>query len=283
MTSSNQPARPPLSRRAFLRLLMGSLGLVGGGYVWHEIHALEVVPVRLQLPHWPPAFAGLTLAQLSDLHLGPFITAADLHTVVNQVLALQAEVIVLTGDFASRSTHGEPEILARELGRLTAPLGVFACLGNWEWWTDTRAILRALRSANVQLLYNQSMAWQRGAATVYIAGIDSVAAGRPSLNRALAPVPAQAPTLLLAHEPDFADSAAQDPRLVLQLSGHSHGGQVRLPGFGPVLLPRLGRKYPAGWHQIQNMQLYVNRGLGVTALPLRFNCRPEITLFTLYS
>jgi predicted MPP superfamily phosphohydrolase len=113
-------------------------------------------------------------------------------------------------------------------------------------------------------------------------GLDDLIMRRGNLARALRRVPDESCKILLVHEPDFADRAARCP-IDLQLSGHTHGGQIRLPGIGPLLLPVLGRKYPMGLYKVRDTWVYTNRGLGVTRPPLRFNCRPEITLFTLHS
>ncbi len=118
---------------------------------------------------------------------------------------------------------------------------------------------------------------------IYLAGLDDLWSGQADLTAALAQAPANVPTILLVHEPDFADTVAKDGRVSLQLSGHSHGGQVRLPGIGAPILPYLGRKYDQGLYNVNNMWLYTNRGIGLGRIPLRINCPPEITEFTLTS
>jgi predicted MPP superfamily phosphohydrolase len=133
------------------------------------------------------------------------------------------------------------------------------------------------------MLVNESTMLERGGEKLVIAGIDDLYDNHHDLERALAGVPEDAAVMLLAHEPDFADAAARDARLILQLSGHSHGGQVRLPFVGQAWLPRLGQKYPAGLYHVGGMQVYTNRGIGVVGVPVRFNCRPEVTLLTLRS
>jgi predicted MPP superfamily phosphohydrolase len=116
---------------------------------------------------------------------------------------------------------------------------------------------------------------------LFVAGLDSRWCGRPKLPSAMTTCPRNAPAILLMHEPDFADTAAKDRRVALQLSGHTHGGQVCLPGLGALITPRWGRKYIAGWYRIGALQLYVNRGIGCTGLPVRFACPPEVTELTL--
>lgn len=266
------------SRRAFLRLLATAFGgtALAGLYDWAELRWLEATQVDLRLPRLPPAFDGFTLAHLSDFHLGAFIGVAEVRAAIDLALSYQPDAIVITGDFVSRLSQGEAEALTTELARLSAPAGVYATFGNWDWWADVEVVAEAVRRAGVTVLRNAHVPLQRGADTLYLAGTDSAMLRAANLGQALAGIPANAPTLLLAHEPDFADTAARDPRLIAQFSGHSHGGQVRLPFLGAVLLPAWSKKYPHGLYTVGSLQLYTNRGVGVTALPVRFNCRPEV-------
>jgi hypothetical protein len=130
-------------------------------------------------------------------------------------------------------------------------------------------------------LVNQGIAVEHNGGLVYLAGLDDGWSGHPDLDTALQGAPDQAPVVLLCHEPDLADRYAADGRVALQLSGHSHGGQVRLPGKGPLVLPFLGRKYDFGLYHVGGMWLYTNRGLGCISVPYRYNCPPEVTHFTL--
>jgi len=169
-------------------------------------------------------------------------------------------------------------VLAEELARLSAPDGVYAILGNHDWWTDAKVVVGALRQAGVTTLQNEHVAIRRGLSRLYLAGVDDVMEARADLRAALQGVPEDAGVVLLAHEPDYADLAARDARVFLQLSGHVHGGQVRLPGMAPFARPPWGEKYPDGWYRVKKLQLYVNRGLGVSFPPVRLFCRPEVTL-----
>jgi predicted MPP superfamily phosphohydrolase len=272
-----------LSRRAFLGTMATLTGGIGGiGYSFFvEPTWLKVESVQVPLPHLPRAFEGLTLVQLSDMHFGPDVDPAHIRQAVTVTLGLRPDVVVLTGDYVSTLSGGEDELIVQELGRLSAPEGVWAVLGNHDHYTDCDIVEAALTRAGIRVLRNANGALHRAGSQLWLAGVDDVSVGEHNLFLALYNIPRQAPVILLAHEPDFADRAAQDPRVGLQLSGHSHGGQVRLPFYGPVDLPRLGRKYPEGLRRIGNLWLYTNRGLGTSVLPVRFNCRPEITLLTL--
>lgn len=278
----------PLSRRAFLlaaRNLAGGLALTAAPAWWYatglEPQWVAVERVPLALPRLPRAFEGLTLAQISDLHFGPVIQPAYIHAALEVLLGLKPDLIVITGDFVSTLERDEAEQVTRALQRLSAPQGVFAILGNHDWWTDAEVVAQAVTRSGVRLLRNSHIRLEQGNERLYLAGVDDVWEQKADLNRALDGIPADAAIVLLAHEPDYADAVARDGRVSLQLSGHSHGGQVQLPFIGPVALPYLGRKYPVGWRRLGGLQLYTNRGLGMISPPVRFNCRPEVTLFTL--
>ncbi len=245
-----------------------------------EPYWLEVVRVPARAASLPDEFVGATVAQISDFHLGNSNNQAKLHAAVDQVLALHPDLILLTGDFVSNVRSGEDQILEKEMARLSAPLGVYAILGNHDWWSDPDAVAGALDRAHVTVLDNANVRLERGGASLYLAGLQDIYLA-PDLSQTLAGVPAGAPVLLMAHEPVLADLAVKDTRIFLQVSGHTHGGQIRLWGAHPIALPRYGEKYDAGSFQFGALQLHVNRGVGVVRPPLRLFCRPEITLYTL--
>jgi predicted MPP superfamily phosphohydrolase len=189
-------------------------------------------------------------------------------------------LVVLTGDYIFESAQ-HSAACARELAALQAEQGVHAILGNHDFWTDADVVTASLRQVSLDVLRNEHRRLQVKGADLYMVGIEDVWSGKPDLEAALDGVPQGAPTVLLAHEPDFADRAAGQ-NITLQLSGHSHGGQVRLPFVGAPILPYLlARKYPYGLRQVGEMWLYTNRGIGLVAPPVRSLCRPEITLLRL--
>jgi predicted MPP superfamily phosphohydrolase len=195
--------------------------------------------------------------------------------------ALQPDLIVLTGDYVSRKAEAIFE-LAPVLASLNAKHGVFSILGNHDLWTDVEIIRLGFKEQRLPLLENEGVALPVNGETLYLAGVDDGWSGQPDLALALAQRPTGALTILLAHEPDLADQFSLDERVSLQLSGHSHGGQVRLPLLGAPVLPRLGKKYDQGLYRINEMWLYTNRGIGLVT-PVRINCPPEITEITLMS
>ena len=283
---------PPvaLSRRRFLLWLLGAAAGLGGccaggaAYPWWiEPGWLQVTRRRVDVPGLPASLDGLTIAHLSDLHHGTHVPIERIGDAVRAVNRLQPDIVALTGDFVSGSASFAAPC-AEQLRALQAASGVFACLGNHDHWTDAQVVARALGDAGIGVLRNTAQALAGAAEGLWIAGVDDVMEGQQDLARALAPVPEGAPVLLLAHEPDFADQVSQHAApVVLQLSGHSHGGQVRLPFVGPLILPRHASKYPAGLYRVGDLALYTNRGLGVIEPAVRFNCRPEVTLLSLRS
>jgi predicted MPP superfamily phosphohydrolase len=232
---------------------------------------------------FPSALAGLKVGHLSDLHWGPYAGRDEVRTAVETTNSLAPDLIVVTGDFVLHSAeYAVP--CARELSALRAPLGVYTVPGNHDYWTDIGTVLKELTSAGLVVLRNSSFRIMSHGASLWIVGIDDVWEQHDDLEAGLDGVPTDEPVLLMVHEPDFADQAARAPhRIFLQLSGHSHGGQVRLPLLGRPILPWLGRRYPAGLQDVPNsaLQVYTSRGIGVIEPPVRVNCRPEVALLTL--
>ncbi|RME72124.1 MAG: metallophosphoesterase [Chloroflexi bacterium] len=276
-----------VNRRKFLKLttagLAGGLLSTVGGYLYStrlEANLLTIERVAIRLPHLPPALEGFRIVQLSDIHLHPFTQIEFVQAAVEQVNRMRPDLVALTGDYVLRRAESIFE-LAPVLGRLNARYGVVAILGNHDLWTSAAIVRQGLAGAGLPVLVNQGQTITVGRAVLYVAGVDDGWSGRPDLAAALSARPAEATTILLAHEPDLADDFAADGRVDLQLSGHSHGGQVRFPGIGAPILPYLGQKYDMGLYRLGQMWLYTNRGLGVIGPPVRFNCPPEVTEFTL--
>lgn len=282
-------AKHTMSRRRFLRTAVGSiagLGTVGIGssaYVTRvEPYRLTVSEVQIPLPHLPASFNGFRIAHVSDLHMGEWITLDHLSKMVTLVNALQPDMIAVTGDIASVRYFGLQSEITAVMNAFSAPHGVVATLGNHDHWLHAPTVRQAILDSQAALLWNTHMEIQRGSDTLYILGVDDVWEREADLIEALAEVPLRpVPTVLLAHEPDYADYVSEIGRVGLQLSGHSHGGQVRLPGIGAPVLPHLGQKYDQGLFQVGEMMVYVNRGIGMTAPHVRLNCPPEITILTL--
>lgn len=256
---------------------VGAAGLTGAAYATLlEPRRPVLERVSLRLPNLPPALEGLRIGQLSDLHLGHPYTEANTRWAVQQMVNERPDLLALTGDFVSfdHAIARLPELLAP----LRAPLGIYAVPGNHDYWEGLDEIQAILNPLGVKFVINthEQLSW-RGQ-RFWLAGIDDLWDGQPDLDAALAGVPKDAFTLLLAHAPDIAPVAAQR-NIALQLSGHTHGGHLWLPLLGSFCLPFHGTRYAIGFEQVETMQLYITRGLG--GMPLRFGCPPEATIFTL--
>lgn len=279
-----------LTRRTLLRaalrtaVAMPLAGAAGFGYVREvEPRWFDTEEHDLALPGLDPAFDGYRLVQLSDIHMDRWMTGGRLGGVVDAINRLGADLIAITGDFVTPDPP-DPHLaeLLPQLRRLAARDGTVAVLGNHDHWTNAAAVGATLRDAGVIELANAIRPIRRGAATLHLAGVDDTWAGRPDLGPLMAELPVGAGAILLAHEPDFADLSGPTGRFALQLSGHSHGGQVSLPFLGAPILPPFGQKYPRGFFRVGGMTGYTNRGLGMIEPYGRFGCRPEVTVLTLH-
>jgi predicted MPP superfamily phosphohydrolase len=239
---------------------------------------LPIERIYVAIPSLPHAFDGYRIVLLTDLHFdAPGHRRLVTHAIV-LTLELAPDLIVLTGDYVSHwaAVPG----FADRLRLLRSPDGVWATLGNHDHWSGAARIRRILAEAGITELRNTSVPIRRSEQSIWLAGVDDVWAQQHNLIQALEGIPAGAVTILLAHEPDYADEVAPTGRVSLQLSGHSHGGQIQLPGIMPHSLPHLGQKYPAGLYRIHDMWLYTSRGVGCGLLP-RIRSRPEVTEITL--
>ena len=280
-SSPRNPARRKFQRRA----LYAAGAFVGGSTlvsIFGERTWLTAQRVDIPLPDLPPPLEGFTISHLSDLHRGPYISEEQLREAAQMAMAYAPDMIVLTGDHLSLSARYAKSCVAA-LSALNAPYGIYAVLGNHEYWTDqVTRVTNAYRDAGLNVLINDSARISLPGLDWWVCGVDDIWEGRPDLDGLLAKVPDHAFKLLLCHEPDYADRAAER-NLPLQLSGHSHGGQIRLPGVGPVRLPVFARKYPYGLQRVPNSDtlVYTTAGVGVTFPPIRINCRPEVAILRL--
>lgn len=273
-----------INRRQFLKGLglaaAGGALTSGGGYLYStqvEPGWLQIEQVQVPIKGLKPALEGLKIVQMSDLHLHPYVTLDFVQEAVRLAQTLKPDVVALTGDYVLESEEAIFE-LAPALAQLNPRYGIFATLGNHDHWTNATTVREGLVRAGIEVLHNQALTFGAG---FTLAGVDDIWSGQPDLKTALSEVPLDSPTVLLAHEPDFADVSARDGRVALQLSGHTHGGQVRLPGVGALILPHLGKKYDIGLHQVDQTWVYTSRGVGLIGPPIRLNCPPEITEITL--
>ena len=272
------------ARRRFLKWALGAAA-VGSGVVGYEgrvdANALTVVQHDVPLPGWPAGAAGLRVGQLSDLHCDNPHAVERAARAVAMMLALKPDIVFLTGDYITYKPQRWAAPAVEAVKPLTqAPLGCIAVLGNHDWWCGGGLILaRKLAHAGIPVLRNQSVPFPtvNGA---WIVGLDDVCVDKQDADAALRDVPGDACKILLVHEPDFADQSPAG--FALQLSGHSHAGQIRLPGLPPLHCPKFGRHYPEGLQQSEHHPVYTTRGVGMVGPQIRLFCPPEVTLLRLF-
>jgi hypothetical protein len=280
----------PINRRKFFKLsAVGGVAALGADSVLVEPNRVQLVRQEIALRRWPSRMDGFTIALLSDFHYDRLFSVHPIRKAVEVVNNLHPDLIALTGDFVSVPWFGDPvkgasvaEPCAELLRELKAPYGLWAVLGNHDVFSDPDRVTSALRAVGIPVLANQSVPIEKDGGRFWLGGVDDVLGEAADLDATLHDVKADEPVVLLAHEPDYADHVARYP-VDLQLSGHSHGGQVRVPFFAPLYLPDLAKKYVRGLYKIRELTLYTNAGLGTVEVPVRFDCPPEITLFTLRS
>jgi uncharacterized protein len=249
-----------------------------GIYMWGsdaEAKSIRHARVEVTIPNLPPAFDGYRIINLADIHFGPAMAYSTVMRAVEMTRALAPDLIVSTGDFISYWV--DEANLIRALTPLSAPDGVWAVMGNHDYWEDIDHLRQVLDACGVRELRNASTRITRGYQSIWLAGVEDIVWRKHNLKAALADIPEGAPVILLAHEPDYADQVAPTRRVSLQLSGHSHGGQVAL--FNVPILSNfiwLGRKYPRGLYRIGDMVLYTSAGIGRGPIP-RYGAPPELT------
>jgi hypothetical protein len=288
-TSTDFPSRK-LTRRGLLKAgVRSGIALSGtgmGALAWGtkvEPERLQVERIPLALPRLDKVFDGYRIAHISDFHCDSRAASDQLQRAVQQINRLQPDLVVFTGDYSSdnpsRFARDAPEILPL----LNARDGVYAVMGNHDHWGNIKISRAALQKSGVRELRNEVHVIRRAQSTLNLAGIDDWWMGKANFEQVVGQLPSSGATILLAHEPDVADLTAATGRFDVQLSGHSHGGQVRMPGWGPLRLPPHGEKYHTGLYRVGKMWQYTNRGLGVVGPQVRFCCPPEITLLSLHS
>lgn len=290
-----------LSRRRFLQLgcgaLLAGVATCASGPLYStqvEPRWIEVVRLDVALRGLSKTLDGFSIAQVSDVHLGPYVSIDHVRRSVAITNGLKADLIVLTGDFVYGSASYSAAC-AQELALLKARYGVFAVLGNHDIWTSPRQVTENLIKAGITVLRDSHELLEVRGDRLWLLGIKDTGytggsfgdfrmmwrESRDALAALLEGIPADEPRLLLVHNPDFVEMLPQG-RIDLALCGHTHGGQVRLPLVGAPIVPScFGQKYASGLVQGPSTLVYVNRGIGLIPPPVRFNCRPEITLLQL--
>ncbi len=294
MTVLRSPARLPITRRHFL----GASACAVGGFALYagEIarHWIDVTQSDVSIPGLPEAFDGFRIAQVSDFHMDEFSEPFFVREVVRRVNSLNPDAVFLTGDFVTcqfapkKFAIGAGWQCASLLNELTCRQR-YAALGNHDVMIGAKPVSEALTANGITVLFNSYLPLERSGGRIWLAGIGDPLLGSPdpeaTIPAAIRNIPKE-PIVLLCHAPDYVDHLLTLPSgqaVSLMLCGHTHGGQIRLPLIGPLVLPTMGRKYIEGWFRFGQLQLHVNRGIGAVGVPFRLNCPPEISIITLHS
>jgi predicted MPP superfamily phosphohydrolase len=246
-------------------------------YNWILEHRLTLSEAQIELERLPAPYDGLRILMISDIHAGPFVSPAVLERTIDRLVALEPDLILLPGDLL---TSGIEEWFANRntFTKLRAPLGTFAVMGNHDHYSgEAERIIEVIEDSGIRVLNNDSHTLRRDGAALSLAGVDDVLLGQPDLDAALAGT--EDPVILVSHNPDLLFEAARRG-VALMLSGHTHGGQVRLPRL-PVLVRQSRYRLDEGRFTVGRTQAIVSRGLGAVGVPLRFGCPPEAMLLTL--
>lgn len=239
----------------------------------------EITETVISLRRLPLALDGLRIVHLTDIHHSIFTPLEEVERAVYLANRLEPDLVALTGDYVTFSpAYIQP--VARALGRLKARRGVFAVLGNHDFQVDAEEITRALRSHRIRVLRNSRRPLRAGKETLWIVGVDDIWWSSDDLPAALKAVPARDAKVLLCHNPLGIWQASRHA-IDLVLSGHTHGGQVRVPGFRHLYKSKLGERFVDGWNRLHGTQIYVSRGIGKVIVPIRFDCPSEIACLNL--
>ncbi len=257
----------------------GAIAVAGADGLLIEPRWLDVHERPIELPALGPAWDGVRIAHLTDLHRGRLIGAEYARTVVERTNDLRPDFVVFTGDLISREDALDG--LDATLKSLRPRVAKLAVLGNHDHWTDAEAVTGCLEAAGFEVLFNNARRFDRDGEPLTFVGLRDFWTDRADVSTALAAAPKGGPRVALQHNPDFAETLAPETSIDLMLCGHSHGGQVRVPWAGAPILPIRHRKYAAGLAAGPCCPVYTSRGLGMVGLPVRLFCRPEVPVLRL--
>jgi uncharacterized protein len=259
-----------------LRDLAGNLSKIARSAI-NEANSLSLEKINIRIKRLPKKLDGFRLIHLSDIHHSPFTNLEHIIRTVKVSNRLKPDMFVLTGDYVSHETN-YIEPVAKVLGELKSEFGTFACLGNHDHWTDPEMITDSFRAAGMTVLINEGLRFEARGASFWLAGVDDHLVGKTDLPASLKGSFADEMKLLLAHNPVIFRQAVKE-KIDLVLSGHTHGGQVKIRDEEKRILPR--RKLTNGLHERKDTQIYITRGIGTVVLPIRYQCPPEISLIEL--
>lgn len=277
---------PSVTKALARSLAILLLGLATWAFVV-EPASLRVQPYSITIPEWPHHLDGITIAVLADLHTGsPFNGVQKLREIVARTNSAHCDIVLLAGDLVVQGvvagTLVSPEESAEILKDLSAPLGVYAVLGNHDWWLDADRVRKALERVHIPVLEDEALELRRGKGSLWLAGISDFWEGAHNVQLALEKIPPQLPIIAFTHNPDVFPEIPS--RVALTVAGHTHGGQVHVPIIGrPVVPSQYGERFAAGHIVEGGRHMFVSTGLGTSILPVRFRVPPEISILTVRS
>lgn len=243
---------------------------------------IDLVEIDIELDNLGWDFHNYRILNLTDIHLGQWVTPEYLDELIDYVNTLNYDVATLTGDYISYIIDGYEDCLKDSFKKLKSNDGKFGVLGNHDHWMGADTIREIFRASDITDLSNDVCVLSKGESKLNLAGVDSCTVCADNLDEVLAKLDDDSPTVLLVHEPDFAKESSQTGKIDLEISGHSHGGQFVIPKLEttPFRGPN-STKYPVGHYKIDGMHQYTSKGLGTNSFRIRINCKPEITIITL--
>ena len=245
---------------------------------------IDLVEIDIELDNLGWNFHNYRILNLCDIHLGQWINPEYLNDLIDYVNTLNYDLVTLTGDYVSYVIDGYDKALKESFSKLEGRDGKFGVFGNHDHWMGSDKLNKIFKDSEIVNLNNDVVILERDGEKVNLAGVDSCTVCADNLDKVLAKLDNSYPTILLAHEPDFAKESSQTGKIDLQISGHSHGGQLIIPKFEttPFRGPN-STKYPVGLYRVNDMIQYTSKGLGTNSFRIRINCKPEITIITLKS
>lgn len=277
--------KEPAKKKRFMtrrKFIFGAMSLAVGDAFFIEPNISHIANYDLGVPYLPPSLDGLKVVHLTDIHYKPDKDERLLASVVEKVNQINPDLIMLTGDYVDKDTSSIDPMLVY-LSKLKSKHGIFACMGNHDGWNEEGEFYKSRFEKNgIQFLINKNTALTIKNETLHIAATDFIWYGNPDPVATLRGIPTKAPLITMVHEPDYFDTMLSHRDHHLQLSGHTHGGQCRVPfiNYAPRKV-MFGKNYIHGEYTKQNSSIFVSKGIGTTGIRVRFSCLPEIALHTL--
>lgn len=272
-----------ITRRKFLKFgIIGAMGCLAASYPFFiERYLLQINIYNILVQNLPDKFIDFKIVQLTDLHYGKLMPKVFIEQIIDKANSLEGDLIVCTGDYvlSGKNVSRQIETVWSSLNKLRAEFGVYSVLGNHDHNANFNKSLECLNNSG-QNIRHKAISLEKSGERIWIGGAGDLWEDDIGVDKAFKKVPNNECKILLAHNPDTADSKF-NTRVDLMISGHTHGGQVNLPFIGAPFLPVKNKKYSSGFIRSKYTNIFISRGIGWAVIPVRFNCHPEIAMLTL--